>query len=270
MNLAEVRGSGVRGRIMRDDVRGARRPESPDQAATDGDGIVPMDNMRKVVARRMCESKFSAPHIYFFMDVRLDPLLAFRRRVLTRFEKSVGVRISVNDFLIKAAALCLREFPEVNASCEGGGSGDAVRYNGRVNVGLAVALPSGLIVPALADVDEAGLGDVARQRSDLVARARDGKLTMGEMTRGTFTISSLARSGVRQFTAILNPPQAGILSVPATREELYLEDGEAKARKVATLGLSVDHRIVDGAMAADFLDSLKDKLENPAFTFMNI
>ncbi len=273
VNLADVQGTGVRGRIMREDVRGAAQASCPQTAAVQESGspkIVPMDNMRKVIARRMCESKFSAPHIYFFMDVCLNPLLTFRKQILTQFEESSGIRISVNDFMLKAVALCLRDFPELNASCMGEGSGDSVRYNTQINVGLAVALPGGLIVPALLDVDKAGLADVARQRSDLVARARAGKLTVDEMTRGTFTISSLAQSGVRQFTAIINPPQSAILSVPATRQELYLDEGQVKQRNVTTLGLSVDHRIVDGSMASDFLQRLKDKLENPAFTFLNI
>ncbi|WP_051261072.1 2-oxo acid dehydrogenase subunit E2 [Desulfovibrio inopinatus] len=275
VNLAEVQGTGVRGRIMRADVQNAVQAETSHAqtavpTASNGSNVVPMNTMRKVIARRMCESKFGAPHIYFFMDICLDSLLTFRKQVLAQFELDTGVRISINDFLLKAVALCLREFPEINASYEGGGAGEAIRYNERINVGMAVALPGGLIVPALADVDTAGLAEVAQQRSDLVARARDGKLTIDEMTRGTFTVSSLAQTGVRQFTAILNPPQSGILSVPATREELYLEDGQVKQHKVTTLGLSVDHRIVDGSMAADFLKSLKIKLENPAFTFLKI
>ena len=141
---------------------------------------------------------------------------------------------------------------------------------GEVNVCLAVALDEGLIVPALKGTDRAGLVDIVRQRTDLVERARSGQLTLEEMERGTFTISSLAQFDITYFTAIINPPQSGILSVGKTRDELFLMDGQVKSKKVATYGLSVDHRIIDGAVAADFLQNLKWKLENPAFAFMTL
>lgn len=265
VDLAGVQGSGVRGRIMVADVQGAGlkhvAPVSYEPR------VVPMTSMRKTIARRMAESAFSAPPIYFFVDVCLDPLLAYRKQVLPLFEQTAGVKISVNDFLIKAVGLTLREFPEVNASCVG----DAVHYHDYAHVGLAVALPNGLIVPAITDADSAGLVHITKQRMDLVDRARQGKLTADELSRGTFTISSLAQGAVRQFTAIINPPQAGILSVPAAREDLFLkDDGSVGKRTMTTLGLTADHRIVDGAMAGDFVKALKDKLEAPAFTFMNL
>ena len=139
-----------------------------------------------------------------------------------------------------------------------------------VNICLAVALPEGLIVPALTHTDRAGLVEIVQQRTDLVERARSGNLSREELDRGTFTISSLAQFDITFFTAILNPPQSGILSVGKTRDELYLDDGTVKTRKIATFGLSVDHRIIDGAVAAGFLQSLKAKLENPTFTFLNV
>jgi len=139
-----------------------------------------------------------------------------------------------------------------------------------VNIGLAVALASGLIVPAIAHADKIGLAEVVRQRTDLVQRARIGKLSMDEIERGTFTVSSLAQYDITCFTAILNPPQSGILTIGKTREELVLVDGAVKGRKVVTFGLSVDHRIIDGAVAADFLQNLKWKLERPTFTFLNV
>ena len=260
--LDRIEGTGVRGRIMREDVERAAAQPSP---ATCGPAeIVVMSTMRRVIARRMSESCFTAPHIYFFTDVTMDHLLAYRKSVLTDFENKFDLRPSVNDFLIKAVSLNLNEFPIVNAQLHG----EEIHLMPDINVCLAVALDEGLIVPALYRTDQAGLSEIVRQRTDLVERARLGKLTIEEMERGTFTISSLAQYDLTSFTAIINPPQSGILSVGRTREELYMDNGQVKVRKTATLGLSVDHRVIDGAVAADFLQNLKWKLERPAFTFM--
>jgi pyruvate dehydrogenase E2 component (dihydrolipoamide acetyltransferase) len=260
--LDEVRGTGVRGRIMREDVKRALK----DAAAPALGKVLPMSSMRKVISRRMSESAFTAPHIYFFSDVSMDPLLRFRKEVLPDFEKNFGLRPSVNDFLIKAVALNILDFPMLNAVIKG----EEIHILPQVNVCLAVALPEGLIVPAIADADTAGLVDIVRQRQDLVQRALSGKLTVDELARGTFTISSLAQYDINHFTAIVNPPQSGILSVGKTRDELFLADGDVKSRKVATMGLGVDHRIIDGAVAADFLQNLKWKLERPSFTFLTL
>ena len=146
--------------------------------------------------------------------------------------------------------------------------GDEIHIMPEINVGLAVAVREGLIVPALSQVDRAGLVEIARQREDLIARARKGRLSLAEMERGTFTVSSLAQYDITHFTAILNPPQSGILSVGKTDEKLFLVDGQVKQKRVAVLGLSVDHRIIDGAVAADFLQNLKWKLERPELTFL--
>lgn len=211
--LQEIQGSGFRGRIMRADVeRAAAQEELPAAMGK----VIPMDSMRKVIARRMSESMFTAPHIYFFTEIRMDPLLNFRREIAAEFERSFSLKISVNDFLIKAVALNLVEFPLLNATLKG----EEIHILQEVNVGLAVALPNGLIVPAIANADRAGLADIVRQRANLVERARTGKLSMQETERGTFTISSLAQYDITSFTAILNPPQSGILSVAKTCDEL--------------------------------------------------
>ena len=261
--LEGIEGSGVRGRIMRRDVDSARveakRPRSGK--------VIPMATMRQVIARRMTESAFSAPHIYFFTEIRLDPLLNFRHEVLPEFEEEFGLRLSINDLLIKAVALNILDFPILNAKV----TGEEIHIPAEVNICLAVALEDGLIVPAIANADRAGLVDIVRQRTDLVKRAYAGKLTIEELERGTFTISSLAQYDITHFTAILNPPQSGILTLGKTRDELYLNnEGAVKARKIATFGLSVDHRIIDGAVAADFLQNLKHKLERPTFTFLSL
>jgi pyruvate dehydrogenase E2 component (dihydrolipoamide acetyltransferase) len=263
IGLADIEGSGVRGRIMRADVQSAVA-----QAKRPALGkVIPMESMRQVIARRMSQSALTAPHIYFFSDVQMDPLLNFRREIVAEFEKQFGLRPSINDLLIKAVALNILDFPLLNASVKD----QEIHIAPEINVCLAVALEDGLIVPAIANADVAGLVDIVRQRQDLVARARSGKLTMEEIERGTFTISSLAQYDITYFTAILNPPQSGILSIGKTREQLYLDtEGIVKKRKTATFGLSVDHRIIDGTLAADFLQNLKWKLERPAFTFLHL
>lgn len=260
ISLEGIQGSGVRGRVMKADVQ--KQPE--EKTDSQFGRVIPMDSMRQVIARRMSESAFTAPHISFFADICLDPLFALRREVLQDFEQKYGLRPSINDFLIKAVSLNIREFPILNAQM----GDNEIHIMPEINVCLAVALPKGLIVPALFQTDRAGLIDIARQRQDLVSRAKSGNLSMEELERGTFTISSLAQFDITHFTAIINPPQSGILSVGKTREELYMDNGQVKSRSIATFGLSVDHRIIDGAEAADFLQHLKKKLEKPQITFL--
>ena len=261
--LEEVSGTGVRGRIMQADVSAwlTRRPAGPGL----GD-FIPMSNVRRVIARRMSQSALTAPHVHFFTDVGMDALLCFRKETAPDFQRHFGLKPSINDFLIKAVALNLCDFPMLNTRIKG----DEIHILPDINVCLAVALPDGLIVPAIAHADKAGLVEIARQRKDLVQRALKGKLSLDELERGTFTISSLAQYDVTHFTAILNPPQSGILSVGKTREELAKVEDEIEVRRVSTFGLSVDHRIIDGAVAADFLQNLKWKLEEPLLTFLDI
>jgi pyruvate dehydrogenase E2 component (dihydrolipoamide acetyltransferase) len=261
--LEGIAGSGVRGRIMQADVESAL--EKRDAPALGK--VIPMTRMRQAISRRLSQSVVTAPHVYFFTDVHLDPLLEFRNTVLSGFEAATGLRPSINDFLIQAAALALADMPLLNAYVQG----EEIVIPSEIHIGLAVALPEGLVVPAIPNADQAGLAEITRQRIDLVARAKSGRLALAELERGTFTISSLAQFDITHFTAILNPPQSGILSVSKTRESLYLaDDGAVKARQVSTFGLSVDHRIIDGAVAAGFLQNLKRKLEIPAFTFLRV
>ena len=259
--LEKVEGTGVRGRIMRADVSAYAEGAAPGRRLGTK---IPMSTVRKVIGRRMSESAFTAPHIYFFSDVWMDPLLEFREKVVSDFEKHFGLRPSVNDFLIKAVALNILDFPMLNGQVKG----DEIHIMPEINVGLAVAAEEGLVVPAIAQADRIGLVEIIRQRSDLVERARKGRLTLAEMERGTFTVSSLAQFDITHFTAILNPPQSGILSVGKPDEKLVLVDGQVRVKRITTFGLSVDHRIIDGAVAADFLQNLKWKLERPAFTFL--
>jgi len=227
---------------------------------------VPLTSMRKTIARRMVKSAFSAPHLCVFSELGMDALLEIRENLRASYKEPLEFRISINDFLMKAVALTLKEFPYLNARWEE----EEIQLLEEINIGLAVALEEGLIVPAIPGVDHLGLEEIARQRIELVERARQGKLQKIELERGTFTITSLATFGVSHFTAIINPPQSAILSVGATQEKLVMQEGKVCSKKVAIAGLSIDHRVADGAYGAAFLDSLKRRIENPTFTFLHL
>jgi pyruvate dehydrogenase E2 component (dihydrolipoamide acetyltransferase) len=262
ISLERIKGTGTRGRIMLGDIRKILENAAipPNGKGTLGQ-TMPMSQMRKVIAKRMSQSAFTAPHIYFFTDVEMDTLDKFRNEVLPDFEKNFRIRISINDFFIKAVALTLREFPILNAVLKD----EEICIMPEINIGLAVAMEEGLIVPAIPRADQLGVGEIAQIRADLVERARTRKLKLEEIERGTFTISSLAQFDITFFTAILNPPQSGILSIGKATDHLALRQGKVISKKIARFGLSVDHRIIDGVLAAKFLQSLKNRLERPAF-----
>ena len=264
VDLNQVTGTGPRGKIYKTDImaaaEGSMTTKPGDEPTVDETGrpsrLVPFDNMRQAIASRMSSSKFSAPHLYFFTDVNMDKVIAFKNELAAGVTDEV--RISINDIFIKLTALALKEFPNLNATVEE----DAIRLWDQVNMGLAVALEDGLIVPAIPDADKLRFQEIANYRKELIDKARNGRLSLEEMSRGTFTISSLAKSGITHFTAIINPPQTAILSIGPAQEKAIVEDGELKIGRVATFGLSVDHRVIDGKVAADFLSRLKDLLEN--------
>jgi pyruvate dehydrogenase E2 component (dihydrolipoamide acetyltransferase) len=220
---------------------------------------IPMDPMRKAIARRMTQSAQTAPQIHLFCDIEMERLEQTREELLPLIQDREGVKLSINDLIIKATALTLREFPLLNARLDG----EQILVSPEINVGLAVAVGQGLIVPAIPRADRLGLGQIAKLRSELVEKARKGGLKLEELERGTFTISSLAKYPILFFTAILNPPQSGLLTVGRTREELSLLEGRLILRRVARMGLSADHRIVDGATGSEFLQALKARLESP-------
>ena len=262
--LEGVQGTGAAGRIMKADVfRAAEGKAAASKEEAPVGQRIPMSKMRQVIARRLSESAFTAPHIYLFIDVNMDNTLHLRESLEEEFEKKFHARLSVNDLLIKAVALALQEFPALNATLKG----NEIVTHPDINIGLAVALNEGLIVPAISQADKIGLGKIAQMRADLVERARQGKLTLSEIERGTFTVSSLATFDITFFTAIINPPQSGILTIGKIEDQLYLENKEVRSRKICRLGLSADHRIIDGAVAANFLQTLKKILENPMLYF---
>jgi pyruvate dehydrogenase E2 component (dihydrolipoamide acetyltransferase) len=266
VDIERIEGSGPRGKVYRADVLAAAAAADAavhalilPSAAKDAERpsrLIPFDSMRKAIASRMVASKFSAPHLYFFADVNMDKVLAFKEALSGALPGDV--RVSVNDVFIKLTALVLRNYPNLNATVEG----DAIRLWEPINIGLAVALADGLIVPAIPQADRLRFQEIAGLREELVEKAHSGKLSPDEMNRGTFTISSLAKSRITHFTAIINPPQTAILSVGPTQERPIADGGELKVCRLATLGLSVDHRVIDGKVAADFLSELTEFLEN--------
>jgi pyruvate dehydrogenase E2 component (dihydrolipoamide acetyltransferase) len=221
---------------------------------------VPLSAMRRVVARRLVESMQSAPHFYLTVVVDAEPLLAFRaelnRQLVPRDE---DLKVSVNDLIVKACAVLLRANPDLNVSF----GGDKLLRHQRVHVGIAVAVDGGLVVPVVRDADQKSLTQVAREAGALIGRARGGKLAGDDVGGGTFTVSNLGMFGIEQFTAVINPPEAAILAVGAALPEPVATDEGVEVRRRMRLTLSIDHRALDGATGAGFLQQLKTTLEHP-------
>jgi pyruvate dehydrogenase E2 component (dihydrolipoamide acetyltransferase) len=212
--------------------------------------------MRRVIARRLSESKQTVPHFYLSIDCTIDELLKIRA---TLNAKAEGYKISVNDFVIRAAALALRQVPAANASW----SDDAILLWERVDIAVAVALDDGLITPIIKGADQKGLAQIAQESKDLAERARAGKLKLEEFQGGTFSISNLGMYGIREFEAVINPPQGGILAVGAGEPRPIVKDGQLAVATVMTCTLSGDHRVVDGAVGAQFLAAFRKLVEDP-------
>src|SRR5476649_370930 len=277
VNLAGVKGSGPNGRIVKADVEGAKPGAAPAvaPAATStrgpsavpaqsiftapGDKRIPHTAIRKVIARRMLESKQTVPHFYLTVEMELDALLAARAAINVVAEKK-GAKVSVNDMVIKACAKALRDHPECNASWT---EDEMIQY-GAVDISVAVATDRGLITPIVRNADMKGAAQISVEMKDLAARAKVGKLKLEEFQGGGFTISNLGMFGVTHFSAIINPPQAMILAVGAGEERVVARKGQAVVRTMMNLTLAVDHRVVDGAMGAQFMQTLKSYIEQPA------
>jgi pyruvate dehydrogenase E2 component (dihydrolipoamide acetyltransferase) len=268
VDLHQVKGSGPGGRGIRDDVeafvesrtaapKAAPRPSAAPRPLAAG--RIPHTRMRKTIAQRMVQAKQEAPEIHVTVDVRVDEIVAIRER-LNKGLAAEKVKLSLGDFVTKAVALALRRHPAVNASFEP----DAIVIHPEVHVGIAVAIEGGLIVPVLHNADTLGLRELRTSSEALAEAARKGTLTGEQLTGGTFTISNLGMYGVRQFDAILNLPQVGILAVGAAEKRPVVVGDALTVATVMTLTLTADHRAVDGATAADFLRTLKGLLEEPA------
>lgn len=275
VDLATVTGTGPGGRITRRDVESAgpamesapvtapaSAPATPAPAvlpAGDYDEI-PLTRIQQVSATRLTESKQQAPHIYLTSAIDVTDLLAFRAQINGTLESAGKGKVSINDLLVKAVATTLRTDPSVNVSF----AGDKLLRHKAINLGVAVATPAGLLVPVIHDADRKSVSEIAAESRDKAVRARDRKLRAEEMSGGTFTISNLGMFGIEQFTAVINPPESAILAVGGATDELRLDDsGKVISRKILRVTLSADHRAIDGAVAATFLQQLKELLEDP-------
>ncbi|MFT4204620.1 MAG: pyruvate dehydrogenase complex dihydrolipoamide acetyltransferase [Chitinophagaceae bacterium] len=271
IDLAQVKGSGDNGRIVKADIENFTPQQAATPAASQPTSAapafvpvvgqesfedVPVSQMRKVIAKRLAESKFTSPHFYVTMAVDMDAAVAARPKLNSKDGK---IKISFNDLVVKAVAIALRQHPDVNSSW----LGDTIRVNHHIHVGVAVAVPDGLVVPVLKFADNMSLTQISSGVKNFAIKAKDKKLTPAEMEGSTFTISNLGMYGVDQFTGIINPPNACILAVGGISQEPVVKNGQIVVGNVMKLTLSSDHRVVDGAKTAEFLKTLKDLLEEP-------
>ena len=271
LDLASIKGTGPRGRIIKADVEQAKKAPKPTAAtqapALDGDyevnafgmayKAIPNNNIKKITAKRLTESKQTVPHFYLTVECVLDNLLAARKNI--NDQANGEFKLSVNDFIVKAAAMALKAYPPANVSW----TDDAVHQFLKADVSVAVATPNGLMTPIIKAAEDKGLQQISAEVKDLAGRAKDGKLKPEEFQGGSFTVSNLGMFGVKEFDAIINPPQACILAIGAGNQQPVVENGEIKIRTVMNCTLSVDHRAVDGAIGAQYLQVFKKYIENP-------
>ena len=262
LEIAKISGSGPRGRIIKRDIEASVADPRGAGAAVAAAGAgpayedIPHSNVRRIIARRLTEAKQAIPHFYLTIDCRLDRLLALRAELNAVAE---GAKLSVNDFVIRAAALALRKVPGANASW----MEDAVRLYRDADIAVAVATPKGLVTPVVRQADSKSLSQISAEIRALAARGREGRLLPEEYQGGGFTVSNLGRYGIREFAAIINAPQACILAVGAAEKRPVVHDNAIAIATVMTCTLSVDHRAVDGALGAEFLAAFRQMLEEP-------
>jgi pyruvate dehydrogenase E2 component (dihydrolipoamide acetyltransferase) len=277
VDLASIKGTGPHGRVVRRDVeaagQGGAKPATvaaalaasrPVQSLAqmgipDGSyDLIPLDGMRKAIARRLTEAARDIPHFPLFVDVELDALLAARAKVNALLEKD-GIKVSVNDFVIKAAAMALKAVPEANASY----SPEGIAMHHHADVAMAVAIDGGLITPIIRKAELKSLSQIAIESKDLAKRARDRKLKPEEFQGGTFSVSNLGMFGIKSFSSIINEPQGAIMSVGAGEQRPVVKNGQLAVATVMTVTLTCDHRVVDGAIGARFLQAFKPLIEDP-------
>ena len=276
LNLTDVRGSGPNGRIVKRDIESALASGAPAASAVEPlaapamaatsapmpEGLEPpfdfepANSMRKVIAQRLTESKQTVPHFYLTVDCEIDTLLALRKDLNFR---SDDYKISVNDLIIKACGVALRRVPAANASW----TGDGIKRYHQADISVAVAIEGGLITPVIRDAGGKGLETISSEMRDMATRARDGKLLPEEYQGGTFSISNLGMFGIKQFDAVINPPQGAIMAVGAGEQRPVVRNGALAVATVMSVTMSVDHRVVDGAIGAELLAAFKTLVEDP-------
>ena len=271
LELSAIQGSGPKGRIVKADIEAVLAsgavalpsapaglpPRAPVAVPAAEDQTIKLSTMRRVIAERMTESKTTVPHFYLTVDCEIDELLKVRREINQRLENA---KISVNDIVIRACALALREVPAANVSWAGEGT---MTQHAGVDISVAVAIPGGLVTPIVRNADAKRLVEIAGEMKELAARAREGKLRPEEYQGGSFSISNLGMYGIKSFDAVINPPQACILAVGAGEPRPVVRDGEIVPATVMSCTLSVDHRVVDGAIGAELLGAIKRNIEYP-------
>lgn len=262
IDLRQVSGSGDGGRIVRRDVEHfqSAAPASPAAPVFVSSGKEqfseePVSQMRKTIARRLAESKFSAPHFYLTIEIDMDEAIAARSRI----NAAGDVKISYNDFVVKAAAMALRKHPKINSSW----LGDKIRFNQHIHIGVAMAVEEGLLVPVVRFADQKGFAQISAEVKDYAVRAKSKKLQPADWEGNTFTISNLGMFDIDEFTAIINPPDACILAVGSIQAKPVVKNGAVVPGNIMKVTLSCDHRVVDGATGAAFLKTFKENLEQP-------
>ncbi|MCC8406969.1 MAG: pyruvate dehydrogenase complex dihydrolipoamide acetyltransferase [Rickettsia endosymbiont of Sceptobius lativentris] len=263
IRLESVKGSGPHGRIVKQDILSytpnivhnkivSRNPEEY--------RLVPNNNIRKIIAKRLLESKQTVPHFYLSIECNVDKLLDIREDINKSFSEDKSTRISVNDFIILAVAKALQEVPNANASW----GEDAIRYYNNVDISVAVAIENGLVTPIVKNANQKNIIELSREMKELIKKAKDNKLTPEEFQGGGFTISNLGMYGIKNFNAIINPPQSCIMGVGASAKRAIVKNDQVTIATIMDVTLSADHRVVDGAVGAEFLAAFKKFIESPA------
>jgi len=258
VNLSQVKGSGDGGRIIKKDIENFKGGSSSYEAVESYEEVA-VSNMRKTIARRLSESKNGAPHFYLTMSINMDNAIESRKA----YNEMTGEKISFNDMVVKAVSMALRKHPAVNSSW----LGDKIRYNKHIHIGVAVAVPDGLVVPVVKFADHKSFSDISAEVKMFAQKAKDKKIQPADMEGNTFSISNLGMFGIDNFTAIINPPDACILAVGGISQEPVVKNGTIVPGNIMKVTLSCDHRVVDGATGSEFLRTLKLMLENPVLMF---
>ena len=274
VSAAQVAGSGRDGRITKGDVlsavaggtKSAALPSAPIPTGNRPEERVPMSRLRARIAERLLESQANNAILTTFNEVNMAPVIAMRNKYKDQFEKVHGVKLGFMSFFVKAATHALKKFPLLNASVDG----NDIVYHGYFDIGIAVSSPRGLVVPILRDVDQMNLADIEKKIAEYGAKARDGKLSIEELTGGTFSISNGGVFGSMLSTPIINPPQSAILGIHATKERAVVENGQVVIRPINYLALSYDHRIIDGREAVLGLVAMKEALEDPSRLLLDL
>ncbi|MCB0733091.1 MAG: pyruvate dehydrogenase complex dihydrolipoamide acetyltransferase [Flavobacteriales bacterium] len=259
VDIGLINGSGEGGRIVKRDVETYTPQMAPAAAssvsASESYTDIPVSQMRKTIARRLGESKFTAPHFYLTMEVRMDKAIEARKQI----NEYVETRVSMNDLIVKAAAIALRKHPKVNSAW----MGDKIRRYDHIHIGVAMAVEDGLLVPVVRHADFKSLSQISSEVKSYSVRAKEKKLQPADWEGNTFTISNLGMYGIEEFTAIINPPDSCILAIGAAKETVVVENGELAVGNVMKVTLSCDHRSVDGVVGSEFLLTFKELMENP-------